>query len=108
MASWLDSTGALWCHVPNEGQRHPAVGRRLQAAGLKRGVPDVLVFTPAPIGLRPVAIELKRERGGVVSPQQVGWLAGLHGAGWLTHVARGAHDAIAFLMACGFQPLRAD
>lgn len=69
---------------------------------MKRGVPDVLVFTPAPAGKRPVAIELKRTRGGVVSPHQRDWLAGLGRAGWLVHVARGAADAIAYLCACGY------
>ena len=91
-----------WAHVPNEGQRHPAVGRRLRAAGMKAGVPDVLVFTPAPVGGKPVAIELKRVRGGTVHPAQWAWLDGLANCGWDAYLARGSAEAIAILTKHGY------
>lgn len=40
LAQGLDVMGLLWTHVPNEGLRHPATGRRLKKKGLKRGVND--------------------------------------------------------------------
>lgn len=69
---------------------------------MKSGVPDVLVFTPAPCGRMPVAIELKRQRGGVVSPAQQDWLAGLRNCGWEAYVARGAAEAIMLLQSLGY------
>lgn len=88
LAQWLDLNRILWCHVPNGGQRSKAVAGKLRAAGVKAGVPDVLIFDrprcagaecpaerlahpphelehdPARCRLRPpgVAIELKRRR----------------------------------------------
>lgn len=53
-------------HVPNEGKRNPAAGARLVAEGLKRGVPDICLPV-ARGGCHGLYIELKRERGGVVS-----------------------------------------
>lgn len=44
LAQWLDLHRILWCHVPNGGQRSKAVAGKLKAAGVKAGVPDVLVF----------------------------------------------------------------
>lgn len=46
VARVLDASGLLWCHVPNGGQRHPAVAKKLKAEGVKPGCPDVLVFEP--------------------------------------------------------------
>lgn len=69
---------------------------------MKQGVPDVLVFTPAPVGGKPVAIELKRVRGGTVHPAQWAWLDALAAAGWDAYVARGADEAIAILLRHGY------
>lgn len=69
---------------------------------MKAGVPDVLVFTPAPHGGKPCAVELKRERGGRVSLAQYAWLDALAKCGWDVYVARGASEAIRMLRALGY------
>ena len=38
-------------------------------------------------------IEMKRQKGGVVSPEQTDWIAYLRGVGHLVIVSKGAEDA---------------
>jgi hypothetical protein len=104
LAQWLDMAGVLYCHVPNEGKRSFAVAARLKAEGMRRGIPDILAFTPPPNHpeYRGVAIELKRIKGGKISDEQRQWIADLAKAGWCTRIALGAGDAIGFLMTLGF------
>ena len=76
--------------------------------GYVPGVPDILCFDkPYGLiknGLIPVgaAIELKRVKGGVISPEQAEWHIKLIARGWAVKVAYGADDAIKFLEACGY------
>lgn len=103
LAAWLDVMNLLWCHVPNGGARNLITGRRLKAEGVKRGVPDVLIFTvPKPLKASGVAIELKRLRGGIVTQEQKDWHTALKKVGWQVHVARGAVDAIDWLKTLGY------
>lgn len=92
LAGYLDAKGYLWCHPANEGRRSPRAGARLKREGLKRGVPDVLIFAPVQI-----AIELKRVKGGVATPEQTEWLAKLSDSGWKSFLAHGADSAIQFI-----------
>lgn len=98
VARVLDATSLRWCHPPNGDLRDLIVAGRLVAAGVKGGVPDVLIFG----GLgQPCALELKRDRGGRVSPEQRDWIEGLAGLGWRTAVAHGTQQAFAQLEAWG-------
>lgn len=87
--AWLlDRSGLLWCHPANERKCSPQQGARLKAAGVKAGVPDVLIFEPLPhadgFG---VAIELKAGKN-QPTPEQATWLSGLEAQGWRCHVCR--------------------
>lgn len=87
--AWLlDRSGLLWCHPANERKCSPQAGARLKAAGVKAGVPDVLVFEPLPYedGFG-VAIELKAGEN-QPTPAQREWLADLEARGWRCHVCR--------------------
>lgn len=103
LAQYLDLLGVLWCHVPNGGERNPMVGRNLKLEGVKRGVPDVMIYTKPPLvpGSLGCAIELKAE-GGEVSDAQAWWLERLSAAGWCTAVCYGADEAIGFLRELGY------
>ncbi len=99
LARVLDATpGVTWFHVPNEGKRSPAERGRLLAAGLKRGVPDVIIIRPVK-----VALELKRLNGvpSDVTSEQTAWLMDFAVAGFITGVAYGWRDAQAQLRAAG-------
>lgn len=102
VVAWLEDKGLLFCHVPNGVRRRGRAGMRQGAMeknmGVQSGVPDLLIFS-APKGLTGVALEMKRvkEAKPRVSKEQKEWLKLLDKKGWLTHVAYGHKDAIAFL-----------
>lgn len=93
VARVLDAAGVLWCHVPNGQLRDPVVAGKLVAAGVKAGVPDVLIFDSFD---RNYALELKRV-GGRLSPDQARWIAELERRGWRVAVAHGTTEALAQL-----------
>lgn len=110
VARVLDELGVLWCHVPNEAlgdlpgserrapsgpktldeRRRMLRATQLVGAGVKAGVPDVLVFTPPPalLAARGVAIEIKTIVNGP-SAAQTRWLDGLRSDGWYATCERG-------------------
>lgn len=115
LAQLLDDAGLVWWHTPNGGLRHKGAAGALQAQGVKPGVPDVLILTPAPATGRPVALELKRaslapRRAAPVppwarscfSPEQQWWLAAFEAFGWHALVAYGAADAVGQLRSLGY------
>ena len=74
----------LMYHVPNEGKRSAAMGARLNAEGLKAGVPDVCLPT-AHGGYIGLYIEMK-VKPNKPTEQQKQWLRDLRGAGHFTAV----------------------
>ena len=82
----------LMYHIPNEGKRNPATGRRMRAEGLRRGVPDICLPV-ARGGYHGLYIELKRRKGGRVSPEQDQWLNDLRKAGYMAIVSKGWEEA---------------
>jgi len=79
---------ALLYAIPNGGQRHPAVARKLQAEGVKPGVPD-LCLPVARDGFHALYLELKRPDGGRVSLQQLAWQRRLRAQGYRVEVCAG-------------------
>ena len=79
--------GVLIFAIPNGGARHPAVAMKLKATGVLKGIPDL--FVPA----WSLWIEMKRQEGGRVSPEQKEVMAYLEGIGHRAIVAKGAEDA---------------
>lgn len=104
LAQWLNVKRILWAHCPNGGLRSWSQGRMFKSIGVMPGVPDVLIFSPAPNmpGARGVAIELKRTSGAHVTPQQEAWLDALRRAGWVAEVCAGAAAAIKTLAQLGY------
>ena len=107
VADYLDELqelyGIWWCHVPNGGARYRGAAGLLKAEGVKKGVLDILIFTPPPMGqFSGLAIELKRVKGGVTSLDQKRWLLGLTQCGWSTSVCHGADEAIELIKSYGY------
>ena len=75
----------------------------LSLSGVRRGVPDLLIFDAPPsatyVG---AAVELKRIKGGRVTAPQKRWLESLAARGWLALVAKGSHDALEQLREAGY------
>jgi hypothetical protein len=110
LARWLDSAfDGLWCHVPNERSSARQAGRLAQA-GVKPGVPDVLIFRRTQDGAPGCAVELKAPSRRAAanptagtSPEQRAWLAALAQEGWMTAVCYSAAEARLFIESMYFE-----
>jgi len=79
--------GVLILAVPNGGKRHPGTARKLKAEGVVPGVPDLFVPEWS------LWVEMKRSKGGRLSPDQRQVIAYLEGIGHSVIVGHGAEDA---------------
>lgn len=86
--------------VPNGGHRHPAVAAKLKATGTVAGVPDL--YVPA----LHLWIEMKRQKGGVLSSVQKDWIEYLSDIGDTVIVGKGWEDAVEKLRQLGFVPIK--
>lgn len=104
LVDWLKLHNILFAHVPNGGARDKVTGAILKRLGVSKGCPDILIFDRPPKApeCAGVAIELKRQKGGRVTPEQTAWLEHLKARGWAVAVCRGAMEAIRFLQELGF------
>lgn len=84
---------ALLFAIPNGGHRHKAVAGKLRASGVRRGVPD-LCLPVARLGYHGLYLELKRAKGGRLSPEQAWWRAELERQGYYVACCAGARAAI--------------
>lgn len=92
VARFLDIRGVLWTHPANErktkvmtsksGKTFSPEGALLKRKGVKRGVPDILIYEPRK-GFVGFAIELK-VGSNTVSEEQKFWLESLQKRGWKT------------------------
>lgn len=76
--------------IPNEGKRTDYMRFHMAATGLLAGVPDLLLLTYP----QPTFVEMKRAKGGVLSPKQkevIGWIRAI---GFKVLVCYGLKDAI--------------
>lgn len=87
----------LLFHVPNGGSRHKAEAGRLRAEGVKAGVPDICL--PVPRGkCHGLFIELKRQRGGRIAPEQTSWLEELMKQGYSVAICKGWQSATEIIL----------
>lgn len=82
-----------YCHVPNGGYRTPAEAGIFHAMGVRRGVPDLLLWTPHG---RSFGIELKAGRG-KLSDVQVLWRSTLESLGHRVYVCWSVDEVEAVL-----------
>lgn len=68
-------------HIPNERKCSLQQGRYMKRKGVKSGVPDLCLPVPRG-GYHGLYIEMKREKGGRLSPSQKWWLAELEKQGY--------------------------
>ena len=88
----------LLFHIPNGGSRGKAEAGRFRAMGVKPGVPDL--FLPVPrSGFHGLFVELKRTKGGRVSPEQEEWLRALVDKGYMARVCPGWEAASRAILA---------
>ena len=73
--------------IPNGGHRGASQGAALKAEGVSPGVPDLFVPEWG------MWIEMKREKGGTLSPAQSDWISYLDDCGYQCIVGNGFEDA---------------
>jgi len=73
--------------IPNGGKRSIGAGKKFKAEGVVAGIPDL--FIPA----WDVWVEMKRESGGRLSPDQREMIKYLESEGYKVIVGKGATDA---------------
>ncbi len=78
----------LLYHIPNGGSRHKLEAAHLKQQGVKAGVPD-LCLPVARGGCHGLYIEMKRIRGGRVTPEQQAWMNALMAEGYTVALCRG-------------------
>lgn len=79
--------------IPNGGSRSKASAGRFKAEGVVPGIPDL--FIPA----KGLWIEMKRVKGGALSPEQKAMMQYLESVGYRAIVCKGAEDAKAKISA---------
>jgi len=79
--------GLLIFAIPNGGVRNIRTGKKLKDEGVTRGIPDLMI--PA----LKMFIEMKRVKGGVISPHQKKIMSYLSRHGYTCYVCNGAEDA---------------
>lgn len=89
--------GVLLFAIPNGEYRNKVTAMRLKAQGLTPGIPDL--FIPA----WRLFIEMKRTKGGRVSPEQKAILEYLNGCGYTAVVCNGFEEARDFIVK-NYQP----
>lgn len=83
---------ALLYAVPNGGKRHIKTAITLRRTGVKPGVPDIHLPV-ARGGYHSLYIEMKRRKGGTVSPEQKEWHKALTEQGHRCQVCKGWDEA---------------
>lgn len=102
LCNWLRMKGIRFHHSPNGGHRHKAVAGKLKAQGVSAGFPDLIIFPAINSGLPVLFVEMKRQRGGVVSDHQKDWLDYLNKAGFPAQVCKGFNEARQFIEERGY------
>jgi hypothetical protein len=87
----------LFFHIPNGMFRHKSTAAKLKRLGVKPGIPDICL--PVPRGkYHGLYIELKRRKGGHVTPEQLEWIDALNRQGYRAVVCKGWHEASETIM----------
>ena len=107
LVEWMTLRQIIFMAIPNGGYKiSGSEGARLQAEGLKKGVPDLFIVTPPPKrpDLRGVFIEMKRIKGAGsrLSEDQKEWIEKLEANTFAVLVGWGAMSAIEQMQEMGY------
>lgn len=73
-------------------------GKKLKDQGMTKGFPDLIIFLKNQSKTADVLfIEMKRQKGGIVSGEQQKWIDDLSNNGYMVGVAKGCESAIRIL-----------
>ena len=97
-AEYIDTEhpNVLWCASAGGARTSMNEAKRMKATGYKRGFPDVFVYEPRG-SFQGLAIEMKKDSGGRVSPSQKEWQQALETRGYHATIAKGFEMAVEIL-----------
>ena len=91
-SSWLTKEGIRHTASANGEKRNLMIALKLKRMGVSPGFPDICI--PIPSGCyHGLYIELKRQKGGKLSTEQINWLEFLRERGYYADVAFGFEEA---------------
>lgn len=96
VAKLLDAKGLDWFHCPNEAKRSPKLGAKLKKAGMKAGIPDVIILNQTRWDENGFCIELKVGKN-KLSDTQIKWNEKFRFHGWGYATAYNIDDVIKIL-----------
>ena len=106
VAHWLTLHGVFFIHVPNEGKRSWATGKKLKRMGMKKGVVDFLIFDPPPnretVSSIGTVMELKALDGKKPTDAQIDFMSEMETRGYAIGCFFGSDAAIKWLEALGY------
>lgn len=89
---WLTLKGVKHSASANGGSRHLLEAIHLKKMGVSKGFPDIEIPLPTK-RYHGLYIEMKRLKGGKVTPEQKEWINYLNDKGYFATVARGFDEA---------------
>lgn len=93
LATYLTKKNILFFHVPNGGKRGMTEAIRFKRAGVKAGIPDIII----PVARKEyhgLFIELKRKVGSNTSDNQKWWIERLNAEGFRAVICFGFEEAV--------------
>ena len=87
----------LMFHIPNGGSRNVIEAKNLKRQGVKPGVPDICLPVPR-WGWHGLFIELKRQKGGRATPEQMEYIEDLKDQGYAAQICHGFDEASTFIL----------
>jgi hypothetical protein len=84
---------ALYCASAGGMRTSYLQAVKMKRTGYVKGFPDLFIYEPRN-EYNGLAIEMKKEKGGVASPEQKRWQEQLRNRGYASYICKGSEDAI--------------
>lgn len=84
---------ALYCASAGGMRTSYLQAIKMKRTGYVKGFPDLFIYEPNE-DFHGLAIEMKKEKGGVASPEQKSWQEQLRNRGYASYICKGNEEAI--------------
>ena len=84
---------ALYCASAGGMRTSYLKAIKMNRTGYVKGLPDLFIYEPNQ-DYHGLAIEMKKEKGGVASPEQKEWQEQLRNRGYSSYICKGSEEAI--------------
>ena len=84
---------ALYCASAGGMRTSYLQAIKMKRTGYVKGFPDLFIYEPN-ADYHGLAIEMKKEKGGVASPEQKSWQEQLRNRGYSSYICKGSEEAI--------------